>query len=78
MVFTIQEGADWVERTYCRSDIEYPLNRWTRGKEIEDAECYEGEGGRQEVEYEPIHLCIADTNPIMGWEGLLIMFSEIY
>lgn len=44
--------ADWVERTYCRSDIEYSFNRWARGKEIEDAECYEGEDGRKEVEYE--------------------------
>jgi hypothetical protein len=38
---------------YCRSVIEYPLNRWARGREVEAAECYGGEDGRKEVEYEP-------------------------
>ena len=51
------ERADCTERTYCRPDIEYSLNRWARGKEVEDAECYEGEDWRQEV-IRPIHSCI--------------------
>ena len=52
-----RESADWAERTYGRPDIEYPFNRWARGKEVEDAECYEGEDWRQEV-IRPIHSCI--------------------
>jgi len=45
--FHCRDQADWVERPYGRFDPEYIVYCRTGGKEVEDAERYEGEG-RQE------------------------------
>jgi hypothetical protein len=62
--------------SYCRSDIEYPLNRWPRGKEVEDAECYEGEDGRQEVEYETFIYALPIRTRLYGGGLLIIRLSN--
>lgn len=46
-MFILKVQTDWVERPYGRFDLEYAVHRRSRGTEVEDAECHEGEGGQE-------------------------------